>query len=64
MSWDKVTLTILASFGCLTLLLTQISELLSKTSQIIRDWHEVRRTLRSSTDQPALERGQSDSMER
>lgn len=60
MSWDQVTLTILASFGCLTILLTQISEVLSKISQVIRVWHEVRRTLRSGPGQPTSGSLQSD----
>lgn len=47
MSWDNVTLVILAAFGCVTLLLTQIAEVLSKLPEIIRAWHEVRRTLQA-----------------
>lgn len=42
MSWDNLSLVILAAFGCLTLLLTQVSEVLSKLPQIIRAWRQVR----------------------
>ncbi|WP_380284833.1 hypothetical protein [Kitasatospora purpeofusca] len=46
MSWDRVTLFVLASFGCLTLLLTQISEVLSRVPPIIRAWRRVQNELR------------------
>lgn len=46
MSWDRVTLLVLGFFGCLTLLLTQISEVLSKVPPIIRAWRRVRNELR------------------
>jgi hypothetical protein len=50
MSWDKVTLIILATSGCVTLLLTQISDVLSRLPQLIRAWREVRHELgRGST---------------
>ncbi|WP_326651364.1 MULTISPECIES: hypothetical protein [unclassified Streptomyces] len=52
MSWDNATLIILASFGCATLLLTQIAEVLSKLPAIIRAWHEVRRALQAGLDHP------------
>ena len=61
MSWDRVTLLVLASFGCVTLLLTQISEVLSKVPPIIRAWRRVQDELRrgghdrSATERPALE---------
>ncbi|CAL9404878.1 hypothetical protein SUDANB58_01523 [Streptomyces sp. enrichment culture] len=45
MKWDDVTLIILAAFGCITLLLTQISEVLAKLPQIIRAWRQVRHEL-------------------
>jgi hypothetical protein len=48
--WDDVTLVILAVFGCITLLLTQISEVLSRLPQIIRAWRQVRHELRGGTD--------------
>ncbi|MEV7217056.1 hypothetical protein AB0O31_28690 [Kitasatospora cineracea] len=41
-----MTLLVLAFFGCLTLLLTQISEVLSKVPPIIRAWRRVRNELR------------------
>lgn len=46
MDWDNLSLIILAAFGCLTLLLTQISEFLSKLPEIIRAWQRVREELR------------------
>ncbi|GAA5020470.1 hypothetical protein [Kitasatospora paranensis] len=49
MNWDRATLVILAAFGCLTLLLTQINEVLAKVPQIIRTWRQVRDELRSGT---------------
>ena len=50
MSWDNVTLVILASFGCVMLLLTQTAEVLSRLPEIIRAWREVRRALRAGPD--------------
>lgn len=50
MKWDDVTLVILAAFGCATLVLTQISEVLSRLPQIIRAWRQVRHELRGGTD--------------
>ncbi|MFF2213020.1 hypothetical protein [Streptomyces antibioticus] len=50
MKWDEVTLVILAAFGCVTLLLAQISDVLSKLPQIIRAWRQVRRELSADTD--------------
>ncbi|MFD5429561.1 hypothetical protein [Streptomyces sp. NPDC127084] len=47
MSWDNLSLIILAAFGCLTLLLTQVGEVLSKLPQIIRAWRQVRNELRN-----------------
>ncbi|WP_217712045.1 hypothetical protein [Kitasatospora sp. NA04385] len=41
-----MTLFVLAFFGCLTLLLTQIGEVLSKVPPIIRAWRRVRNELR------------------
>ncbi|KOG08495.1 MULTISPECIES: hypothetical protein [Streptomyces] len=46
MSWDRVSLIVLASFGCATLLLTQINEVLSKVPPIIRAWRRVQNELR------------------
>lgn len=47
MSWDDLSLIILAAFGCLTLLLTQVSEVLSKLPQIIRAWRQIQNELRN-----------------
>lgn len=45
---------VLASFGCITLLLTQISEVLSKVPPIIRAWRRVQDELRRSADDRSL----------
>ncbi|WP_327182637.1 hypothetical protein [Streptomyces sp. NBC_01334] len=45
-----MTLVILAAFGCVTLLLTQISDVLSRIPQIIRAWRQVRRELSGVPD--------------
>lgn len=50
MKWDEMTLVILAAFGCVTLLLTQITEVLSRLPQIIRAWRQVRCELNRGTD--------------
>ncbi|MEV5989155.1 hypothetical protein AB0L85_29895 [Streptomyces sp. NPDC052051] len=50
MKWDEVTLAVLAAFGCVTLLLAQISEVLSKLPQIIRAWRQVRHELSAGAD--------------
>lgn len=50
MKWDEVTLVILAAFGCVTLLLAQISEVLSRLPHIIRAWRQVRHELSAGTD--------------
>lgn len=50
MKWDEVTLGILAAFGCVTLLLAQISEVLSRLPHIIRAWRQVRHELGAGTD--------------
>lgn len=47
-----MTLLVLASFGCLTLLLTQVSEVLSKVPPIIRAWRRVQDELRRSDHAP------------
>lgn len=56
MNWDDLSLVILAAFGCLTLLLTQVSEVLGKLPQIIRAWRQVRNELRDGAPDagPAL----------
>ena len=61
MSWDRVTLFVLASFCCLTLLLTQVSEVLSKVPPIIRAWRRVQNELRRSDhDHSAADRPDSE----
>jgi hypothetical protein len=45
MKWDDVALAILAGSGCITLLLTEISDALSKLREVIRAWHQVRQEL-------------------
>ncbi len=52
-NWDKTTLIILASFGCVTLLLTQISDVLSRLPPIIRAWRRVRQELRGGAERNA-----------
>ncbi|MFK0183338.1 hypothetical protein ACIQV1_03890 [Streptomyces rubiginosohelvolus] len=55
MSWDNLSLVILAAFGCLTLFLTQVSEVLSKLPQIIRAWRQVQDELRNEAVRDAQE---------
>ncbi|MET3987440.1 hypothetical protein [Streptomyces sp. PvR034] len=55
MSWDELSLIILAAFGCLTLLLTQVSEVLAKLPQIIRAWRQVRDEIRGRAEPDAGE---------
>ncbi|MFD4724317.1 hypothetical protein ACFWNW_04470 [Streptomyces seoulensis] len=50
MKWDEVTLVILAVSGCVTLLLAQISEVLSRLPHIIRAWRQIRYELSAGTD--------------
>ncbi|MGP3927938.1 hypothetical protein [Streptomyces sp. 8N616] len=54
MTWDTVTLFILAFFGALILLLSQIQELLAKAHGVIQAWREFRECLevRSEGDEP------------
>ncbi|MFF4155657.1 hypothetical protein [Streptomyces sp. NPDC001678] len=59
MKWDEVTLVILAAFGCVTLLLTQISEVLSRVPQVIRAWRQVRQELNGGTDSGSRARSTS-----
>ncbi|MET8980372.1 hypothetical protein ABZX85_32680 [Streptomyces sp. NPDC004539] len=51
MKWDEISIAILAVFGCVMLLLTQVKEVLGKLPEIIRAWRQVRRELRG-TDPP------------
>ncbi|MFE2347681.1 hypothetical protein [Kitasatospora cineracea] len=50
-----MTLLVLGFFGCLTLLLTQISEVLSKVPPIIRAWRRVRNELRRRNPDPSAD---------
>ncbi|MGW0862684.1 hypothetical protein [Streptomyces sp. NPDC002611] len=52
MEWDKIALAILAAFGCVTLLLAQVSEVLARLPQIIRAWRHVRQELSRDTSTP------------
>ncbi|MFJ4324966.1 hypothetical protein ACIP3A_17925 [Streptomyces tricolor] len=52
MRWDDITLAILAAFGCVTLLLAQIDEVLGRLPRIIRAWRRVRRELDGGTAEP------------
>ncbi|MEU6356635.1 hypothetical protein ABZ896_46250 [Streptomyces sp. NPDC047072] len=45
MRWDDITLTILAVFGCVTLLLAQLGDVLGRLPPVIRAWRQVRREL-------------------
>jgi hypothetical protein len=40
--WDDVTLAILGAFGCITLLLTEVGDVLAKLPPVIRAWRQVR----------------------
>lgn len=51
-----MTLAILAVSGCLSLVLTQVGEVLSKLPEIIRAWRQVRRELSGGTVPDGLER--------
>ncbi|MFD3531855.1 hypothetical protein [Streptomyces sp. NPDC058664] len=55
MSWDNVALLILAAFGCITLLLAQVGELLSRLPSLIRSWHEVRHALQHRPETPRVD---------
>ncbi|MCQ8773416.1 hypothetical protein [Streptomyces telluris] len=50
MKWDNVTLFVLAAFGCVMLLLGQITEVLSRLPQIIRAWRRVRQELNGGVE--------------
>lgn len=45
MNWDSLALLILALSGAVSLLLSQVRDVLAKTAEVIRAWHEVRRSL-------------------
>jgi hypothetical protein len=52
MGWDDITLAVLATFGCVTLLLAQIDDVLGRLPGIIRAWRRVRRELAGGTEEP------------
>ncbi|MEV5876626.1 hypothetical protein AB0L75_20810 [Streptomyces sp. NPDC052101] len=52
MSWDDITLTVLAAFGCVTLLLAQIDDVLGRLPRIIRAWRRIRRELDDTGEGP------------
>lgn len=56
MKWENVTLVILTACGCIALLLTEVTDILSRLPQIIRAWHQVRQELNGSNDNDAAER--------
>jgi len=60
MSWDTVTLFLLALFGCVTLLLAQVSEVLGRLPRLIRAWREVREELRGGARGAGVEGGGED----
>ncbi|GAA3109098.1 hypothetical protein [Streptomyces echinatus] len=43
MDWDGILVFILASFGAVSLLLAQVSDVLARLPQIIAAWRRVRR---------------------
>lgn len=51
MNWDSITLSILAGFGALLLILSQLREVLVKISDLISAWHEVRHSIRCTPDE-------------
>ncbi|SDO27137.1 hypothetical protein SAMN04487981_109321 [Streptomyces sp. cf386] len=55
MRWGEITLAVLAAFGCVTLLLAQIDDVLGRLPRIIRAWRRVRRELDGGTEGPANE---------
>ncbi|WP_194960982.1 hypothetical protein [Streptomyces sp. NRRL B-1677] len=44
MNWDAILLFILATFGVVVLILSQIHEVLERLPTLIRAWCEVRRS--------------------
>lgn len=50
MSWNDVLLLIFATSGAVTLLLSQIRDILLKFSEVVTAWREIRRSLPSSGD--------------
>lgn len=56
MKLDNVTLVILAVSGCITLLLTEISDVLSRLPQLIRAWRQIRQELNGASDSGSQDR--------
>ncbi|MFC8246921.1 hypothetical protein [Streptomyces chartreusis] len=48
MNWDALTLTVLAVFGAVVLLLNQVHDLLARLPDLINAWHRVRRAWRDA----------------
>ncbi|MER7912644.1 hypothetical protein [Streptomyces sp. NPDC096068] len=53
MTWDKITLSVLALFGLVFLVLAQVGEVLARLPRLIRAWHDVRNELRGGTHRAA-----------
>ncbi|MBC3992024.1 hypothetical protein H8N00_24695 [Streptomyces sp. AC563] len=47
MNWDSLALLILALSGALSLLLSQVRDVLAKTAEVIYAWREVQQSLRA-----------------
>lgn len=62
MSWDSITLSVLACFGTAILALSQLRELLVKVTEIVHAWHELRRSVHPgpSEGEPSLPRSSPD----
>ena len=45
-NWSALTSIALASVGVVSLLLTQLAELLIKAAKVVGAWHEFRRSLK------------------
>ncbi|MFJ4090288.1 hypothetical protein ACIPYS_01790 [Kitasatospora sp. NPDC089913] len=52
MNWDGITIGILATFGCVMLVLAQIREVLAKLPEVIRAWRRVRQELAAQAPGP------------
>ena len=59
MKWDDVTLVILAASGCITLLLTEIGDVLSRLLPVVRAWRQIRQELNGSSDLGSRDRSAS-----
>ncbi|GAA1182257.1 hypothetical protein F4556_005412 [Kitasatospora gansuensis] len=51
-NWDGITIGVLAAFGCVMLVLTQIREVLAKLPELIRAWRRVRQELAAPLPDP------------